>query len=130
LRALCPERGVEVQVLSSACARSVGRFPFLTADRRLGTVSPNPDTAAHDDPYPPPATLGAAVATFFFPVISLIAGLFLLAGEQREVRRSQIRMWIWASVAWMLIQVLVVVLLLGVFSSGGSGGGGPATPVP
>lgn len=88
------------------------------------------DTPAHDHPYPPPAILGAAVATFFFPVISLIAGLFLLAGERRPARRSQIRMWVWASVAWIVLQVVVVFLLFGAFSSGGSGEGGPASPVP
>ncbi len=59
--------------------------------------------------------LGAAIATFFFPVISLIAALMLMSGQQNDRKRGQLRTWAWVSAGWILLQVLFGVLLLAVF---------------
>jgi hypothetical protein len=92
-------------------------------------VAAEPTQAPPDEPYPGPALLAAGVATFFFPVISLIAALLLLSTEQLPSRRASLRMWAWASVAWIALQVLVVILFVAAWSSGGAGGGGEIGPV-
>jgi hypothetical protein len=91
-------------------------------------MAAEPAHAPQDPPYPGAALLGAAVATFFFPVISLIAALFLLSAERGPSRRASLRTWAWTSVAWILVQVLAFVLLLAAWSSGGGSEIGPITP--
>lgn len=76
-----------------------------------------------DDEYPTAAVLGAATATFFFPVISLIAALMLMSGQGSERKRGQLRTWAWASTAWVLLQLVLFALLLAGVSAGGSGTG-------
>ena len=78
------------------------------------TTEPSVATRAEEE-YPAPAVLGAAIATFFFPIISLIAALMLMSGQQNERKRGQLKVWAWASVAWILIQILIGVLLIAVF---------------
>ncbi len=70
-----------------------------------------------DDEYPAPAVLGAAIATFFFPVISLIAALILMSGQRNERKRGQLRTWAWASAGWILLQVLIAVVLVATFAT-------------
>jgi hypothetical protein len=120
---------VEVQVLSSACARS-SRALFLSAVQAYARpVAVEPTQAPPNEPYPGPALLAAGMTTLFFPVISLIAALLLLSAEQLPSRRASLRMWAWASVAWIALQVLVVILFVAAWSSGGAGGGGEIGPV-
>jgi hypothetical protein len=76
-----------------------------------------------EDEYPTPAVLGAAIATFFFPVISLIAALMLMSGQRSEPKRGQLRTWAWASAAWLLLQLVLFVFLLVGVAAGGSGTG-------
>jgi hypothetical protein len=78
-----------------------------------------------DEGYPGPVVLGGAIATFFFPVISLIAALMLMGGERNPQRRGQLKTWAWASFAFLALQALLFFLLLIGIASGGSGGGGP-----
>ena len=88
-------------------------------------MSVEPTQAPPDEPYPSPALFGAAVATFFFPVISLIAALFLLSAEQRPTRRASLRTWAWVSAGWIALQLLAVVLFIAAFWSGSSSDFGP-----
>ena len=63
----------------------------------------------------------AVLATLFFPVVSLIAALFLLGRERDEAKRRDLRLWAWASAGWILAQALVfVALACAVFSVGSS----------
>jgi hypothetical protein len=79
-------------------------------------MAADPMRAERGDPYSGTALLAAGVATFFFPVISLIAALLLLSAEQRPSRRASLRTWAWVSVGWIALQVLAVILFLMAFS--------------
>ena len=68
-------------------------------------------SAARDDGYPAPVVLGGAIATFFFPVISLIAALMLMGGEQSPRKRSQLKTWAWASFAFLALQAVLFLLV-------------------
>jgi cytochrome bd-type quinol oxidase subunit 2 len=78
---------------------------------------------ARDGGYPGPVVLGAAIATVFFPVISLIAALMLRGGERNLRKRSQLKTWAWASFAFLAVQALFFVTLLLGLAAGGSGVG-------
>ncbi len=67
--------------------------------------------------------LGGAIATFFFPVISLIAALMLMGGEQSPRKRGQLKTWAWASFAFLALQALFFVTVLIGVAAGGSGTG-------
>jgi hypothetical protein len=62
---------------------------------------------------------GAALATLFFPFISLIAALLLQGGQSDPHKKSQLRTWAWVSGCWIVFWVLIVVMLSNV--GGGSG---------
>ena len=79
-------------------------------------MAADPLRAGRDDSYPGSAVLAAAIATFFFPVISLIAALLLLSAEQRPVRGASLPTWAWVSAGWIAAQVAFVVLFLMAFS--------------
>jgi drug/metabolite transporter (DMT)-like permease len=66
------------------------------------------------------AVAGAVLATLLFPLIALIAALILLGNERSPQRRSQLRIWAWASGGLMLVGVLLFVLA---FVTVGSGSG-------
>jgi hypothetical protein len=68
--------------------------------------------AVEEGPYPGAAVLVAALATFFFPLISLIAALIMLSGEQAARRRAQLRTWAWLSGGWLALQLVVFLTLL------------------
>ena len=87
-------------------------------------MATHPTTSpVRDEAYPGAVVLGGAIATFFFPVISLIAALMLMGGEQNPRKRGQLKTWAWASFAFLALQALLfVTLLLGV-AAGGSGVG-------
>jgi uncharacterized membrane protein len=65
---------------------------------------------------------GAVLATLFFPLIALIAALLLQRSQTDPRKKSQLRTWAWASVAWMVFWVVLSVVLVGVGSGSGSGG--------
>ncbi|MDP8910553.1 MAG: hypothetical protein M3M94_00610 [Actinomycetota bacterium] len=75
--------------------------------------------AAEDERYPGTAVAAAALATLFFPVVSLIAALVLLSRERVEARRAQLRFWAWAAGGWVALQVVVVSVFFAVAVSGG-----------
>jgi fumarate reductase subunit D len=63
---------------------------------------------------------GAALATLFFPFISLIVALLLLGAQEDPEKRRSLRTWAWASAAWLILGVLLVAALwLGIASSNG-----------
>ena len=67
---------------------------------------------------------GAALLTFFFPLIALIAAL-LLVGRQADPRmRSRLRTWAWLSGGWLVLSVVLVLLAVGAVGGSGSGAGG------
>jgi hypothetical protein len=74
-----------------------------------------------EDGYPGSAVAAAAIATFCFPVISLIAALLLLSQQRNERRRAMLRTWVWASAAWIVLQILFVILLFAAVSGGSVG---------
>jgi hypothetical protein len=67
---------------------------------------------APQEDYPTSAVVGATLATIFFPLIALIVALLLMGGQRSERKRAQLRIWAWASVAWMALGVLFVALFL------------------
>jgi hypothetical protein len=69
--------------------------------------------------YPSSTVAAAAVATLFFPVISLIAALFLLGNERDPGKRSMLRTWALAAGGFLALQALFVVLAFVAWSSGG-----------
>lgn len=80
-----------------------------------------------DEPYGAPAgeegysgpTIAAAVLmTLFFPLISLIAALFLLGRERSPEKRSSLRAWAIATAVWFVVWILIVIGLLASVSSG------------
>ena len=77
--------------------------------------------SAHDARYPGTAVAAAALASLFFPVISLIAALVLLSREHTEARRRQLRLWAWATAGWMALQALVFLLFVAAFSASSAG---------
>jgi uncharacterized membrane protein len=79
--------------------------------------------------YSTSAEIGAGLAIFFFPLISLIVALLLMGGQRNERKRGQLRTWAWISVGWIVLQVLFVLLfLVGWSESGGSEGGVVTVP--
>lgn len=79
-------------------------------------------SASLEQGYPGSAMAGAALATIFFPLFSLIAALLMVGGQPNPYKRAQLRMWAWVSGGWLLLQVLLVVALIAAAShSSGSG---------
>jgi hypothetical protein len=77
-------------------------------------------SGAPEDEYPGTTVVGAALATFFFPLISLIVALLLMGQQRNERKRAQLRTSAIVSTAWIAIQVLAVVLLFAAVSAGSS----------
>ena len=72
-----------------------------------------------EEGYPGTTVAAAALATLAFPLISLIVALFLVGGQENERKRSQLRMWAWASGALIVLWIVVAIGL--VAGAGGSG---------
>ena len=66
------------------------------------------------------AVAGAALATVFFPFISLIAALLLQGSQSDPRKKAQLRTWAWASGVWLALGLLVVVLLVSTATSSSS----------
>jgi hypothetical protein len=77
-------------------------------------ISPPPEEAGPG--YTGAAVAGAVLAVLFFPFISLIAALLLQGGQTDSRKKAQLRTWAWASVGWMVLWGIVVVLLSSVGS--------------
>jgi hypothetical protein len=89
------------------------------------TAAPQPARAG----YPGSSVAAAALATVFFPVLSLIAALFLIGRVDDPARRRDLRTWAWASAGWILAQIAVFLLFaLAVFSGSSSGSSGVKGP--
>ena len=73
--------------------------------------------------YSTSAEVGAGLAIFFFPLISLIVALLLMGGQQNERKRGQLRTWAWIAFGWIAVQVLFVLLFFVGWSTGGSDSG-------
>lgn len=77
--------------------------------------------ALPEEEYPGSTVLGAALASFFFPLISLIVALILMGQQRNERKRAQLRTWAIASAAWIAIQIVIAVgLFAAVYSAGSS----------
>ena len=57
------------------------------------------------------AVSGAAVATVLFPLLALIAALFLMGGQTDARKRSELRNWAWISGGWAALVVAVLLRL-------------------
>lgn len=73
--------------------------------------------------YPGAAVAGAAIATIFFPLFSLIAALLMMGGQQNPYKRKQLRTWAWACAGFIVLQIVFVVTLAGIGTGSGSGAG-------
>jgi hypothetical protein len=88
-----------------------------------------------DEGYPGSTIAAAVLATVFFPLLSLIAALFLHGRETNPVKKSSLRTWAFASAGWMAAQLVLAVVLFAVATSGsgvdtsGPCQGGPAIGV-
>ena len=76
-----------------------------------------PTPAAGYRGYPGSSVVGASLGTIFFPVISLIAALLLMGKQTDPAKRAGLRMWAWASVAWIGVQVVFVIVVAATFFS-------------
>ena len=76
-----------------------------------------------EDRYPESAVIGAALAVFFFPLISLIVALLLMGQQSSEAKRSQLQTLAWVSGAWIAAQMVVALFFFAVVvsSMGGLG---------
>jgi len=89
------------------------------------------DEPVPQDEYPGSAVLGAALATFFFPLISLIVALVLMGRPPSERKRSQLKTWALASAGWIALQLVIVLVVFAAVSSGSSvDRGGPCVGGP
>ena len=70
-------------------------------------------------PYPGSTIAAAAIATFFFPLISLIVALVLYGSERDRAKKELLRTWALASGGWLIAQFLIGLVL---FTAGGGGG--------
>ena len=88
------------------------------ARRSIVGVAMEPSVAPRaDEQYSTPAVLAAAIATFFFPVISLIAALLLMSAQESPRKRGQLRTWAWVSVGWILLQIVIGAIVIATFAA-------------
>jgi hypothetical protein len=76
------------------------------------------------NPYPGAMIAAAAIAAFFFPLITLIVALVLYGSERDRAKKGLLRTWALASGGWLIAQFLIGLVL---FTAGG--GGGIGSPV-
>jgi hypothetical protein len=93
-------------------------------DEQHGTDGTQP----REEGYAGPTIAAAVLMSLFFPLISLIAALFLLGRERDPVKKSSLRTWAIATVVLFVLQILLVIGLLAAVSSGSDVG--PAVEVP
>jgi hypothetical protein len=77
-----------------------------------------------DRGYPGSLVAAAALAAFFFPLISLIVALALYGSERNPVRKGALRTWAVASGAWLALQVVIGAILVAAVAGGGGVGSG------
>jgi hypothetical protein len=79
----------------------------------------SPGEPVGEEEYPGTTVLAAALATFFFPLISLIIALVLMGQQRNERKRAQVKTWAWASAGWLALGFLIaLIFFLAVSSSG------------
>ncbi|HKO74538.1 MAG TPA: hypothetical protein VJU01_04420 [Gaiellaceae bacterium] len=82
------------------------------------TDSPG-EPVREEEEYPGTTVLAAALATFFFPLVSLIIALVLMGQQRNGRKRAQLKTWAWASAGWIAFGFLIaLVFFLAVSSSG------------
>jgi hypothetical protein len=69
------------------------------------------------EPYPSSTLAAGALATLFFPLLLLIAALFLMGREQDAGRRSTLRTWAFVSVGWIAAQIVLAIVLFAAVAS-------------
>jgi hypothetical protein len=77
-------------------------------------------SAPSDAGYDGAAVAGAVLMTLFFPFVALIAALLLQGGQQDPRKKSQLRTWAWVSGGWLVLDLVLVLLAVGVFAGHGS----------
>jgi MFS family permease len=82
-------------------------------------VTDSPGEPVSEEDYPGTTVLAAALATFFFPLISLIIALFLIGQQRNERERAQLRTWAWAWAGWIAFGFLIALVFLLAVSSPG-----------
>jgi hypothetical protein len=65
------------------------------------------------------AVAGAVLATLFFPFIALIAALLLQGGQPDGRKKAQLRTWAWVSGVWLVLDLVLVLLAVGVLAGHG-----------
>jgi hypothetical protein len=78
-------------------------------------------SAPSDTGYDGAAVAGAVLMTLFFPFVALIAALLLQGGQPDPRKKSQLRTWAWVSGGWLVLDLVLVLLAVGVFAGSGSG---------
>ena len=73
-------------------------------------AGPVPSEAGYDGA----AVAGAALTTFFFPFVALIAALILQGGQTDPRKKAQLQTWAWVSGGWLVLGVIVAVVLASV----------------
>jgi Na+-driven multidrug efflux pump len=68
-----------------------------------------------DEPYPPGAIVGAAVATLVAPFISLLFALVLLSNATQPRRSAQLKTWAIASGVVLAIGAVIFLIVVGSF---------------
>ncbi|MDA8324359.1 MAG: hypothetical protein M0030_31710 [Actinomycetota bacterium] len=109
-----------------------GYQSYLPSNGQGGIGQPEYSTAAK---------VGAVVLTIFAPLIALIAAIVLRTSEVNQARRAMLRTWTIASVSWLAVQFLIVIVGIGGVAGsapqvshsgpcvGGPIPGAPGTPV-
>jgi hypothetical protein len=90
-------------------------------------MSVSTDDPARQEGYSTSTEIGAGLAIFFFPLISLIVSLLVMGGQRNERKRRQLRTWAWIAAGWIAVQVLFVLLFFVGWSTSGGGEGGVIT---
>jgi hypothetical protein len=62
------------------------------------------------------AAAGAVLGGLFFPLFALILALLLQGGQTDPRKKAQLRIWAWASGAWLVIGAVFVGVLSSITS--------------
>ena len=84
-------------------------------------------------PYPGSTIAAAVIATFFFPLVSLIVALVLHGRERDPGKKGMLRNWALASGAWIAVEILIGLALFAAASGsvvGDSNRSGPCVGGP
>jgi hypothetical protein len=68
-------------------------------------------TPEQPSPYSQSRIALAVVATFFFPLISLVVALVLHQGERDPAKKGMLRNWALLSGGWIAVEILIGIVL-------------------